>query len=155
MPSEVRFTRAQKWDLARMSAAAVASTVFFTVPMFLVRPQTEPTAQPVVTAGTRFVAELSQPASPAAMPTEPTTTTPAVDSPNVTVVTSTERAAVTTPALQGGGALRVRASRPAELRAKGNGPSASQSLSRRLARIISGTGKYSVKPFPTITTSGT
>src|SRR3954467_10788298 len=38
MPSEVRFTRAQRWDLVRISAAAVASTVFFSVPMFLGRP---------------------------------------------------------------------------------------------------------------------
>ena len=45
MPSEVRFTRAQKWDLVRISAAAVASTVFFTVPMFLVRPH--PAAAPI------------------------------------------------------------------------------------------------------------
>ena len=38
MPSDVHFTRAQKWDLVRLSAAAVASTVFFTVPMFLAHP---------------------------------------------------------------------------------------------------------------------
>jgi hypothetical protein len=40
MSSEVHLSRAQKWDLARLAVAAMASSVFFSLPIVLARPQT-------------------------------------------------------------------------------------------------------------------
>lgn len=157
MPSEVRFTRVQRWDLIRISAAAVASTVFFTVPMFFVRPQPVPahtqdredSSQP-----RDFVlASLSQTTRSSESPSGAMRVT-ADDTIAVSVVTATEVAQVTTPALQNATTARTRNGRPADLRARANTPPAPPSLSRRVARFIAGTGKYIVKPFPTVNTSG-
>jgi hypothetical protein len=151
MTSDVRFTRAQKWDLVRMSAAALASTVFFTVPMFLVRPNpgapsiqksVAPPASNVMLAGASSLTSSSTPIESAAVHT---------NTEAVMVLTSTEFAAATTPALQGNSSARSRATRPAELRARTTTTPSSPSLSRRLARFISGNGKYTIKPFPTVT----
>jgi hypothetical protein len=160
MPSEVRFTRAQKWDLARISAAAVASTVFFTVPMFLVRPHQAPS--PIQSRanepGDITLASLSEPTTPTGSPSEPEATPSApIDTNVVSVVTATEFAVATTPAIQGTAIVRTRSSKPAQVRARANTPAApavTPSLSRRLARFIAGSGKYNVKPFPTVSTSG-
>jgi len=156
MPSEVRFTRAQKWDLVRISAAALASTVFFTVPMFLVRPD------PAVSSRASEHAELvlatvSAPQARSrvdAAAISPTLLSARVDASAVSVVTSTEFAETTTPTLQNTTMLRSRSARPAEIRARANTAPAAPSLSRRLARFLAGTGKYNVKPFPTVNTSG-
>lgn len=140
MSSEVRFTRAQRWDLVRISAAAVASTVFFTVPMFLVRPN-------------HSAARIEIPATPPrdivlARSVEPTPRSTTLDGNAVSVVTSTEFASVTTPSLQGG--TRSRSANPRQVRARANMPEPPRSLSRRLGRFIAGNGKYNVKPFPTL-----
>ena len=153
MTSDVRFTRAQKWDLVRMSAAALASTVFFTVPMFLVRPNAPaPSMQKSVTApaSNMMLAGLSSPTPSTPIESAAVRTTTQA----VMVLTSTEFAAATTPVLQGNSSARSRTTRPAELRARTDPTAASPSLSRRLARFISGNGKYTIKPFPTVSTSG-
>jgi hypothetical protein len=151
------FSRAQKWDLVRMSAAAVASTIFFTVPLFLVRSNgtAERTAQSPPTDSTPAVAatNLASPPAPSAEIAPPVPNT-------VSVVTATEFAVESTPALQSARAQSVRprtpGERPSVLRARANvtaEPSAT-SFKHRLARFFSGVGKYTVKPFPTVTNSG-
>ena len=135
MPSEVRFTRAQRLDLVRISAAAVASTVFFTVPMFLVRPPNAPPPPRIASFA----------------PAQPTTP---VDLNAVSVVTSTEVASVTTPSLQTNATGRSRAAKPPQVRARRTSPAAPPSLGRRLVRFFAGKGKYNVKPFPTVSASG-
>jgi hypothetical protein len=160
MPSEVRFTRAQKWDLARISAAAVASTVFFTIPLLLVRPHQA--SSPIESRANEprdiTLASLSDPTTRTDSPTEPVTTPSApIDTNVVAVVTATEFAIATTPTIQGDAIVRTRSSKPAQVRARANTPTApapTRSLSRRLARFIAGSGKYNVKPFPTVSTSG-
>ena len=146
MPSEVRFTRAQKWDLVRISAAAVASTVFFTVPMFLVRPINPPVHIESHTTSPRDILLGSS--------AEPPTRSTAPDGNAVSVVTSTEFASATMPSLQGTAAARSHSARPPQVRARSNTPEPPQSLSRRLARFLAGNGKYNVKPFPTLNSSG-
>jgi hypothetical protein len=156
MPSKVRFTRAQKWDLFRISAAAVASTVFFTVPLFLVRPQPAPASRAAEHAEL-VLATVSEPQArsraDAASP-RPTLPSAAIDTTGVSVVTSTEFAEATSPPLQNTTTLRLRGAKPAEIRARANTAPTAPSLSRRFARFIAGTGKYNIKPFPTVSTSG-
>jgi len=157
MPSEVRFTRAQKWDLVRISAAAVASTVFFTVPMFLVRPS--PVLAPTETGAPErreaVLATMSEPQIRShATPGSTTIPSEATGASAVSVVTSTEFAEASTPPLQNTTTLRLRQGKPAEVRARANTSPTASSLSRRLARFIAGTGKYNIKPFPTVNTSG-
>jgi hypothetical protein len=159
MPSEVQFTRAQKWDLVRISAAAVASTVFFTVPMFLVRPHPATdriesrAAQPRDIA----VAGLAERSSQSNSPTDsaPTPSGAATDGVGVSIVTSTEFAVATTPAFQGTAIARSRSGKPAQVRARATTPAPDPpSLKRRLGRFLAGDGKYNVRPFPTVSTSG-
>jgi hypothetical protein len=157
MPSEVRFTRAQRLDLVRISAAAVASTVFFTVPMFLVRPPNAPARVENRATPPRHLAlaALSQPVTESQLPaTSETAPSTPLDVNVVSVVTTTEVASVTTPALQGNAAARSRPAKPPQVRARASSPAATPSLSRRLARFFAGNGKYNVKPFPTVSTSG-
>ena len=151
MPSEVRFTRAQRWDLIRISAAAVASTVFFTVPMFFVRWQPAPTRGP--DARDIALASLSEPARSSESPSGAIKVA-ATDTATVSIVTSTEMAEVTTPALQKAPTTRTRNGKPADIRARANTSPAPPSFSRRVARFLAGTGKYIVKPFPSVNTSG-
>jgi len=146
MPSEVRFTRAQRLDLVRISAAAVASTVFFTVPMFLVRPSSPPAHIESQTTSPRDIVL----ASSAGPPTHST----ALDGNAVSVVTSTEFASATMPSLQSTAGARPHSAKSPQVRARGNTPEPAQSLSRRLARFLAGSGKYNVKPFPTLNSSG-
>lgn len=153
MPSEVRLTRAQKWDLLRMSGAAVVSTVFFAVPMFHVRPDVaRPQARAAMIAITSTM--------PDGVAGKPDTVLPAsvpdpVSRDTVSVVTSTEVAAVTTPVLQPSAAAPRRRA-PAELvqaPTRTTAPAATP-FGRRLARLISGNGRYGVRPFPSVNTSG-
>jgi hypothetical protein len=156
MPSG--FSRAQKWDLVRMSAAAVASTIFFTVPLFLVRSNgtAERTAQSSSTDSTPAVVATNLASSPA--PSAEIAPSSVPDT--VSVVTATQFAVESTPALQSAraqsGRPRTPGDRPSVLRARANvkaEPSAT-SFKHRLARFFSGVGKYTVKPFPTVTSSG-
>ena len=157
MSSEVRFTRAQKWDLFRISAAAVASTVFFTVPMCLARPHQASAVTGHRTTESRdlVLASVSEPAARTNSPTESAATRP-LDADAISIVTSTEFAAVSTPGLQRDTLTRARVSKPAQVRARANtsGAAPPPSLSRRLGRFLAGSGKYNVRPFPTVSTSG-
>jgi hypothetical protein len=157
MPSEVRFTRAQRWDLVRISAAAVASTVFFSVPMFLVRPhpttaQTESRPSEHQDIALPTISEPQARSNAASAPTA--VPWAATEASAVSVVTATEFAEATTPSLQNRTTLARRAGKPAEVRARANTAPTAPSLSRRFARFIAGSGKYNVKPFPTLNTSG-
>jgi hypothetical protein len=157
MTSEVHFTRAQKWDLVRLSAAAVASTVFFTVPMFLAHPPQRVSQVNDHRPGLAEVAAASDPSAPTSTGTgSNTSSTSADDAGDVSVVTSMEFALATTPAMESATtAMRTRTGKPAQLRARANtAPPSSTSLGRRVARFIAGNGKYNVRPFPTIATSG-
>ena len=163
MPSDVHFTRAQKWDLVRLSAAAVASTVFFTVPMFLAHP---PEGGSQAGGHRPRVAEVATTSGPNVPPSTAyssnTSSKSADDVGDVSVVTSMEFALATTPALESPtAAIRTRTGKPAQLRARANTapPTSSNSTStssfgRRVGRFIAGTGKYNVRPFPTVSTSG-
>jgi hypothetical protein len=155
MPSEVRFTRAQKWDLARISAAAVASTVFFTLPMFLVRPQPAPAenraSQPDIVLAS--VSEGNR--HPDSRDIATSTQKDAITGKDmVAVVTTTEVPHVTTPTLQTAVSARARTRRPVDVRARADRSAAPPSFSRRLGRFLAGTGKYIVKPFPSVNSSG-
>src|SRR5262249_46594081 len=142
----------------RMSAAAVASTVFFTVPLFLVRPNStaERTTPPSAAANAPAVAaaNLGSPLAPTAEITAP----PAVNT--VSVVTATELAVESTPVLQPLRAQPVRtrphAQRSPVLKARANVRTdpAPSSFKRRLVRFFSGVGRYAVKPFPSINIKG-
>jgi len=159
MSSEVHLTRAQKWDLTRLAVAAVASSVFFSLPMLLVPARSADSAD-TDTPSVRIAEQIA-----VAGVSEPTTTAnpPQVETPNtlqsnvVAIVTSTAVARISTPAVA---TLDEKTSvRPVQLRARVNSSPASAptqpaTLSRRLARIIAGDGKYGPKPFPTVTTSG-
>jgi hypothetical protein len=135
MQSDVRLTPAQKWDLLRMSGAAVVSTVFFGIPMFIARPE-------VVPAVARSEARAAD-------------TRPAAD---VSVLVSQTVAPVTTPALEAlpsRVALRVPSRRVAsatlQSRERRQLPSASgKPLARRLGRLLAGSGRYEVRPFPSL-----
>lgn len=146
MPSDTPLTRAQKWDLLRMSGAAVVSTVFFAVPMFLSRPDV---ARPQV----RSVVQ----APDAVAASEPDILLPvsSVSVDAVSVVTSTELATVTTPALQEPArAPRRRVSaEQLQARSRANAPPATP-FGRKLARLIAGSGRYGIRPFPSVSTSG-
>lgn len=157
MPSAVPFTRAQKWDLVRISAAAVASTVFFTTPIFLVRPQPAAVRHETRAPEPRDGRVISspEPANPSNSPVESDATpSKPLDENVVSVVTSTEFASATIPSLQRSTSTRTQAGKPAQVRARANSPAPAPSLGRRLVRFLAGKGKYNVKPFPTVNTSG-
>ncbi len=150
MPRDMRFTQTQKWDLLRMSGAAVVSTIFFGVPMFVGRPDA---------SRVQTVASHEQPAPVTAAQSQPLTTEPAV-----VVVFSDAVAPITTPMLQTPRTIapRPRAAAPHQILASDSlqrerpqaASSSSKPLAKRLGRLLAGTGRYEVKPFPTVGTSG-
>ena|SRR6266508_3280142 len=136
MQSDVRFTQAQKWDVLRMSGAAVVSTVFFAIPMFVARPELIPAV--------------------ARSEARPTDTRPAAE---VSVLVSETVAPVATPAwdtLPARVALHVPSRRSVAsdpLHSRDRRPLASGSgrpLGRRLGRLLAGSGRYEVRPFPSL-----
>ena len=164
MSSAVHLTRAQKWDLARFAAAVAVSSVFFSVPMFVIGARSAPshleaTAPSVTVAQDVAIASVSEPV---------VSSTPdqlEVPSPPrrraVSVVRSTEVAQATSPALAGPNRVLAAPNRmtprPVQLRARTQTPATPvqpAKLTRRLARFLAGDGKYNVKPFPTVGTSG-
>jgi hypothetical protein len=152
MASDMRLTQAQKRDLLRMSGAALVSTIFFSIPMFVGRPD-----------GARLQARGEQ-AQPIAVAAGSAVTTDAAASaaPEVAVVFSDAVARVTIPQLQAlsaPAAPRTRSVRQnamaVKLRPRPQAASAAgKPLARRLGRLIAGTGRYEVRPFPTVGTSG-
>jgi hypothetical protein len=136
MPSDVRLTQAQKWDLVRMSGAAVVSTVFFGIPMFIARPEIAP---PVGRSDAR-----AADARPAA---------------DVSVLVSETVAPVEAPALEalpqrvglhGPSHRRVASATLEPRRRRQLAPASDRSLARRLGRLLAGSGRYEVRPFPSL-----
>jgi hypothetical protein len=126
----VHFSRAQKWDLFRMTAAAVVSTGFFAAPV--VFSDRNDAAPPAAVA-------------PAAEPQQ-----------RVELVTTDVIATATTPELQLPSSRRVARAGPAT-RSHPRVQRASLRLAhnqkrfpRRVARLIAGDGRYTVRPFPTV-----
>ena len=154
MLSEVHLTRAQKWHLARFAVAAVVSSVFFSLPMFLApAPSAADTSATTPTVKVAEEIEIAGVSEPVATEHPAEAGIPASNQ-SVTVVTSTEVARISRPPVATSG--RVSAP-PVQVRAKAQSPETrtQQPLSRRLARFIAGNGKYgSPKPFPTVGTSG-
>lgn len=148
MPSEA-LTRSQKRDLLRMSGAAVVSTVFFAVPMFSTRPTIVRPGVP----STTMTADAVAPGKPDTFVPGSAPDTVSVDT--VSVVTSTELAGVTTPVLQASAPASTRraSARFVHVRGRVSAPVATP-LRRRLARLIAGNGRYGVRPFPSVSTSG-
>lgn len=160
MSSEVHLTRAQKWDLARLAVAAVASSVFFSLPMLLAQPRSaadgNAPAPSVKVAEEIAVAGVSTPVTTANPPQAEPSSSRQADI--VAVVTSTEWARITRPALAPSATPEKTSARSIEARARVTPPppTATQpaTFSRRLGRFLKGDGKYDPKPFPTVTTSG-
>jgi hypothetical protein len=136
MQSDVRFTHAQKWDLVRMSGAAVVSTVFFGIPMFIARPEVGP---PVArsdarAADTRPAADVSVLISETVVPV----TTPALAAlPSRVGLRVSSRRSVASATLQ-----------PRERRQLGS--VTGRPLARRLGRLVTGSGRYEIRPFPSL-----
>jgi hypothetical protein len=151
MASDMRLTQEQKRDLLRMSGAALVSTIFFSVPMFVGRPD-----------GARVQASAEQAQPIAAAGSAAATDAAASVTPEVAVVFSDAVAEVTIPQLQAlsaPAAPRTRSVRQTamavKLRPRPQAASAAgKPLARRLGRLIAGTGRYEVRPFPTVGTSG-
>jgi hypothetical protein len=160
MSSEVHLTRAQKWYLARLAGAAVASSVFFSLPIVLARPGSAAEAD-VRTASVKVaeetaIAGVSAPVA-AVIPSRTDTQSPRVAD-AVAVVTSTKTAPITRPVLALPIAPDQTSVRPVQVRARvsrpPSPPTQPATLSRRLGRLLAGDGKYDPKPFPTVTTPG-
>ena len=164
MSSEVRLTRAQKWDLTRLAAAAVASSIFFSLPIVLARPESGAQAgsrtTSVKVAEEIAIAGVSAPVT-AEVPKRTDAQSPRADA--VAVITSTKTARITRPVLAPPVASDKTSVRPVQLRARvspppsaptQSAPTQSATLSRRLGKLLTGDGKYDPKPFPTVTTSG-
>jgi hypothetical protein len=131
-----------------MSGAAVVSTIFFGVPMFVGRPD-----------AVRVQTLTGHEQQPRARADVPLATEPAV-----VVVIADAVAQTTTPMLETipAAAPRTRTMNPprqtlAAVAERQRPPVASSSgkpLAKRLGRLLAGSGRYEVKPFPTVSTSG-
>jgi len=161
MSSEVHLSRAQKWDLARLAVAAMASSVFFSLPIVLARPQTSTRSDapiPSVRVSEEIaIAGVSEPAA-AATPAQAEAETPH-HTDAVAVVTSTRVARITRPVVSPSPASDEKTlARPIQVRARvspsPSTPGQPATLSKRLGRFLTGDGKYDPKPFPTVSTSG-
>jgi hypothetical protein len=136
MQSDVRLTRAQKWDLLRISGAAVVSTVFFGIPMFMARPEIGPAvarsdARP---ADTRPSADVSVLVSEIAAPV----TTPAWEA-------RPARVTLLVPSRRHVASVTLQARDQRQLASASGRP-----LARRLGRLLAGSGRYEVRPFPSL-----
>lgn len=160
MSSEVHLTRAQKWDLARLAVAAAVSSVFFSLPIVLARPQSSADANrrtaSVKVAEEIAVAGVSEPVT-AVVPTRGDAESE-IRTDVVAVVTSTAVATITKPALAPSPAPVKASAGPIEVRARVSPapsepmpPATPATFGRRLGRFLAGDGKYDPKPFPTIT----
>lgn len=152
MASDMRFTQAQKRDLLRMSGAAVVSTIFFGVPMFIARPDVA--RVDAVSGYARQVQAAPAAAEPLLRQADPR---------DVSIVVSDAFAQATVPELEriaptvGRRAVRTTRQSAAAIRVRPRAQVASasgQPLARRLGRLLAGTGRYEVRPFPTVGTSG-
>jgi hypothetical protein len=132
MQSDVRFTQAQKWDLLRMSGAAVVSTVFFGIPMFMARPEVVPAgARP---ADTRQTADVSVLVAETVAPV----TTPALEA-------LPSRVVLHVPARRGVARAPLQSRERRQL-----APASGRPLARRHGRLLTGSGRHEVRPFPSL-----
>lgn len=133
--SSARLSRAQKWDLVRISAAAVASLAFFATPALL------PPLTPAVPAGP--VLEAQATARVSVVTTE-------IAVPVIAVSQSTPVPGRSVPP-----GYKARARRVAQPRARlAETPApvvaSAAGFAQKLGRAIAGDGRYSVRPFPTV-----
>lgn len=117
----VQLSRAQKWDLIRMAAAAVLSIVFLTLPLMLPHQAAAPAAAaPAAELVPRVAVIVRDQAAP-------------VEAPKLGPARFPHRAASTRRQPSGVSA----AAKPIPHRS-------------RFARFVAGDGRYSVRPFPTV-----
>jgi hypothetical protein len=148
MPNDVRLCRAQKCDLLRMAAAAFVSTGFFVMSLILAHGDRAAPAQsvaarePAAVVATRVAApDINREVRPAA----PARTRRHA---RATTMVKTQR--------------QPRAERTANLKrvtSRGDGDrsvvrAAAMPVGRKVARLITGDGRYSIRPFPSVATSG-
>src|SRR6185437_12396852 len=141
MSSEVHLSRAQKWDLARLAVAAMASSVFFSLPIVLARPQTSTRSDaPIPSVKVSEEIAIAGVSEPAAAETPHHTDA-------VAVVTSTRVARITRPVVSPSPASDEKTlARPIQVRARvspsPSTPGQPATLSKRLGRFLTGDGKY-------------
>ena len=147
MPNDVRLCRAQKCDLLRMAAAAFVSTGFFVMALILAHgnraapTQTAAAGEPAAVVATVAAPDIKREVRPAA---------PA----------RTRRHARATTMVKT--QLQPRVERIANLKGvanRGDGDrsavrAAAMPVGRKVARLITGDGRYSIRPFPSVATSG-
>jgi hypothetical protein len=153
MTNEMRLTQAQKRDLLRMSGAAVVSTIFFGVPMVVGRPD----ASRLQTTSAQVQSSRAQSAAPTVAVEQHDTDVSVVFSEAVAQVTVPELERAPTPVLREARAARMTRSTPAAVApsaARSQPAPAGPALARRLGRLLAGSGRYEVRPFPTVGTSG-
>jgi hypothetical protein len=129
----LHLTRAQKWDLVRICAAAVASAAFFSAPFLLSR---ESTSLPEAQVG----AAPALPVEQAHLDDRISIVTTNVVVPVNAVGIRRERPVRTPRAVTVRASNEVQAVRPDE----------APGLARRLKRAIAGDGRYTVRPFPSL-----
>jgi hypothetical protein len=148
VPNDVRLCRAQKWDLLRMSAAALVSTGFFVLSLVfshqnrVVPAQAAVAGEPPAAVAMPVVAvEMNRevhPAVPARTRHHARATTIGKTWPEPRV----ERAATLKHVASRGDAHGLAAG------------VAAMPIRRKVARLITGDGRYSIRPFPSVTTTG-
>jgi hypothetical protein len=148
MPNDVRLCRAQKCDLLRISAAAFVSTGFFVMSLVLAHEnraaptQAAVAGEPAAVVATRVDAADSnrevRPAAPARTRrhARATTMVKTQSRPRVERVVNLKHVANRGDA--DGSAVRA----------------AAAPVGRKVARLITGDGRYSIRPFPSVTTTG-
>lgn len=137
----LHLSRAQKWDLVRICAAALASAAFFSSPFLLSR-DPPPAADAAASAPSIRI----EPESPQrALDQIAIVTTDLVVPVRAVLMESVDRSAIAKP-------------RPVTVRASTNrrptATSEARGLARRLGRAIAGDGRYAVRPFPTLDANG-
>jgi hypothetical protein len=147
MPNDVRLSRAQKCDLLGMAAAAFVSTGFFVMLMLphgnrAVPTQTAAAGGPAMVVATRVAsADINREEGPAAPPrtrrhARAMTMVKTPSQPRVQRVANLKHVANRGEA--DGSAVR----------------GAATAAGRKVARLITGDGRYSIRPFPAVTTTG-
>jgi hypothetical protein len=136
----LHLSRAQRWDLARICVAALASAAFFSSPFLLSRDPL-PAADAAVSAPSIPIERASP---PHALDRIAIVTTDLVVPVRAVLMESVHRSAIPEP-------------RPVTVRASTTRTTArpeDRSLPRRLGRAIVGDGRYTVRPFPTLDANG-
>lgn len=147
MPNDVRLSRAQKCDLLRMAAAAFVSTGFF-VSLILAHGNRAAPAQTVAAREQAAVVATRVAAPDINREVRPAAPARTRGHARATAMVKTQ--------------LRPRVERIANLKGvpnRGDGGrsavrAAAMPVGRKVARLITGDGRYSIRPFPSVATSG-